>query len=97
MSGIFRDVYLESAGAFSVVEVAVSAGLDPSARDGQFLVNGQPVLVKGVNRHEMSPDTGYTVMGNSTGNFADYWDVFRRHPVLQGGFSRREPVNVAPG
>lgn len=161
MSGIFRDVYLESAGALSLVEVAVSAGLDPSARDGQFrldatvrssgasrrpslvvtltdalgrpafppgtvdrqiaadssevftvearvpgvrswsaeepylhqlllelqddqgrvveavplkvgfrraevrdgrfLVNGQPVLIKGVNRHEMSPDTGYTV------------------------------------
>jgi len=161
MSGIFRDVYLESAGALSLVEVAVSAGLDPSARDrqfrldatvrssgasrrcslvvtltdalgrpvlppgtvdrqlaadrrevitveagvpgvrpwsaeepylhqlllelqddqgrvveavplkvgfrraevrdGRFIVNGQPVLIKGVNRHEMSPDTGYSV------------------------------------
>ncbi len=25
-------------------------------------------------------------MGNSLGNFADYWDVFRSHPKLQGGF-----------
>ena len=25
-------------------------------------------------------------MGNSLGNFSDYWDVFREHPRLQGGF-----------
>ena len=25
-------------------------------------------------------------MGNSLGNFSDYWDVFRQHPRLQGGF-----------
>lgn len=25
-------------------------------------------------------------MGNSLGNFRDYWDVFRRYPKLQGGF-----------
>lgn len=25
-------------------------------------------------------------MGNSLGNFQDYWDVFRRYPKLQGGF-----------
>ncbi len=25
-------------------------------------------------------------MGNSLGNFADYWDVFRSHKKLQGGF-----------
>ena len=25
-------------------------------------------------------------MGNSLGNFADYWDAFRQHPRLQGGF-----------
>ena len=28
---------------------------------GQILVNGQPVLFKGVNRHEMDPLTGYVV------------------------------------
>lgn len=27
----------------------------------QLLVNGQPVLIKGVNRHEMDPDAGYAV------------------------------------
>ena len=28
---------------------------------GQLLVNGKPVLIKGVNRHEMSPDGAYNV------------------------------------
>jgi len=31
------------------------------AKGGQLLVNGQPVLFKGVNRHEMDPDHGYAV------------------------------------
>lgn len=30
-------------------------------RGSQFLVNGQPVLIKGANRHEMDPDGGYVV------------------------------------
>lgn len=30
-------------------------------RDGQLLVNGQPIYIKGVNRHEMDPDGGYVV------------------------------------
>lgn len=30
-------------------------------KDAQLLVNGQPVLIKGVNRHEMDPATGYHV------------------------------------
>ena len=25
-------------------------------------------------------------MGNSSGNLADYWEIFRREPLLQGGF-----------
>lgn len=29
--------------------------------NGQFLVNGKPVLVRGVNRHEFDPDSGYVV------------------------------------
>jgi beta-galactosidase len=29
--------------------------------DGQLLVNGKPVLIKGVNRHEHDPDTGHTI------------------------------------
>ena len=34
---------------------------DVVIRDGQLLVNGQPVLIKGANRHEMDPDYGYYV------------------------------------
>jgi beta-galactosidase/beta-glucuronidase len=30
-------------------------------KDGQFCVNGQPVTIRGVNRHEHDPDTGHTV------------------------------------
>jgi beta-galactosidase len=30
-------------------------------RDAQLLVNGKPILIKGVNRHEMDPDGGYHV------------------------------------
>ncbi len=30
-------------------------------KNAQFLVNGQPVLIKGVNRHETDPDHGYCV------------------------------------
>lgn len=30
-------------------------------KNSQILVNGQPVLFKGVNRHEMDPDYGYVV------------------------------------
>ena len=32
-----------------------------SIKNSQLLVNGQPVLIKGVNRHEMSPDGAYNV------------------------------------
>lgn len=30
-------------------------------KDGRFLVNGRPVYIKGVNRHEMDPDNGYVI------------------------------------
>ena len=30
-------------------------------KNKQFLVNGQPVLLKGANRHEIDPDAGYNV------------------------------------
>jgi len=34
-------------------------------KDGQLLVNGKPVLIKGVNRHEHDPDTGHYVSRES--------------------------------
>ena len=29
--------------------------------NGQLLLNGQPILIKGVNRHELDPDGGYVI------------------------------------
>ena len=34
-------------------------------KNGQLLVNGKPILIKGVNRHEHDPYTGHTVDGES--------------------------------
>lgn len=34
-------------------------------KDGQLLVNGTPILLRGVNRHEMDPDTGHYVTRES--------------------------------
>ena len=34
---------------------------DVEIKGGQLLVNGQPVLIKGADRHEMNPEKGYTV------------------------------------
>ena len=52
---------LRSAGR-EVEAVHVRVGFrNVEIRDGQLLVNGQPVLFKGVNRHEMDPGTGYYV------------------------------------
>jgi beta-galactosidase len=34
-------------------------------RNGQFLVNGKPVLIKGVNRHEHDPVTGHVISKKS--------------------------------
>ncbi|MGH9270044.1 MAG: glycoside hydrolase family 2 TIM barrel-domain containing protein, partial [Ilumatobacteraceae bacterium] len=34
--------------------------------DGQLLINGQPVVINGVNRHECHPDTGRTVTAADT-------------------------------
>jgi beta-galactosidase len=30
-------------------------------RDGKFLVNGRPIRLRGVNRHEIDPDTGHAI------------------------------------
>ena len=34
-------------------------------KDGQLCVNGQPICIRGVNRHEHDPDTGHTVSKGS--------------------------------
>ena len=45
-----------------VEAVAVRTGFRKvEIKNSQLLVNGQPVLIKGANRHEMDPDGGYVV------------------------------------
>ena len=54
-------VSLRSAGR-EVEAVDLGVGFrNVEIRDGLLLVNGRPVLIKGVNRHEMDPDNGYYV------------------------------------
>lgn len=43
-------------------EIPVKVGFRKvEIKDCQLLVNGQPVLIKGTNRHELDPDKGYVV------------------------------------
>ena len=43
-------------------ETSIEIGFrDVTIENGQLLVNGQPVLIKGANRHEMNPYKGYVV------------------------------------
>lgn len=45
-----------------VDEVALRVGFrEVEIKNGQMLVNGQPILIKGVNRHDHDPDTGQVV------------------------------------
>ena len=45
-----------------VEAVAVRTGFRKvEIKNSQLLVNGQPILIKGANRHEMDPDGGYVV------------------------------------
>lgn len=51
-----------SAGGKTLEVIPVKTGFRKvEIKGGQFLVNGQPVLLKGANRHEMDPDGGYVV------------------------------------
>lgn len=49
-----RDFITQRIG-FRHVEIGVHNGVE------QLLVNGQPILIKGVDRHEMDPDGGYVI------------------------------------
>jgi beta-galactosidase len=51
----------DEAGEVVEVERCVVGFRQVEIVEGQILVNGVPVLLKGVNRHEHDPDTGHTV------------------------------------
>ncbi len=48
--------------ATSYAQTAIKVGFRKvEIQNSQLLVNGQPILIKGANRHEMDPDAGYVV------------------------------------
>jgi beta-galactosidase len=65
------------------------AGLE---RNTDIVVPMYPGLQSMIDYAERYGDRPYIMceyahaMGNSVGNFTDYWDVIERYPVLQGGF-----------
>ena len=60
---LYKLTVSAAAGRKGVTETAsIEIGFrDVCIRDGQLLVNGKPVLIKGANRHEMNPYKGYVV------------------------------------
>lgn len=57
---------LKDAGGKTIETVSANIGFRKSEiKDGQLLVNGQPIYIKGVNRHEHDPDTGHTISRES--------------------------------
>lgn len=58
---------------------SLKAGLRRSeVKNGQLLVNGKPILIKGVNRHELSPTGGYVVTREDM--IRDI-QIFKRHNI----------------
>lgn len=60
------EVTLSSAGRTISVHRLRTGFRRSEVKDGQLLVNGQPVLFKGVNRHEIDPQTGHHVTRDGT-------------------------------
>ena len=61
-AGIARGVELTARDKAHLEDVRITPVLDSvEIRDAQLLVNGQPVLIKGADRHEMDPVGGYVV------------------------------------
>ena len=61
-SGNSVSLYLRAALQGSGEVIPIKVGFRKiELKNAQVLVNGQPVLFKGANRHEMDPDYGYVV------------------------------------
>ena len=53
-----KPIYVDAPYCYAVTKVGFRK---VEIKDSQLLVNGQPVYIKGVNRHELDPDGGYVV------------------------------------
>lgn len=59
---LYKLVATVKQGDKTVEVVPVNVGFRKvEIKNAQLLVNGQPILIKGVNRHELDPDGGYVV------------------------------------
>ncbi|MBD5308668.1 MAG: DUF4981 domain-containing protein [Bacteroides sp.] len=59
---LYKLVATVEQGGKTVEVVPVNVGFRKvELKNAQLLVNGQPILIKGVNRHELDPDGGYVV------------------------------------
>lgn len=59
---LYRLVASVSKGGKEIEATTVNVGFRKvEIKGAQLLVNGKPVLIKGVNRHELDPDGGYVV------------------------------------
>ena len=56
------SIGLEEGDNTPIATYAFKVGFKTSEiKDGQLLINGKPILVKGVNRHDHDPDTGHYI------------------------------------
>lgn len=55
-----RATFTPSKGKRQVIDLPVGFR-SVEVKDAQLLVNGKPVLIKGADRHELDPDSGYVV------------------------------------
>lgn len=53
-----KPIYVDDPYCYAVTKVGFRK---VEIKDSQLLVNGQPIYIKGVNRHELDPDGGYVV------------------------------------
>lgn len=56
-------------------------------KNGQMFLNGKPVLVKGVNRHEMDPDGGYVLSRGRMMQDISLMKRFNINAVRTGGYT----------
>ncbi len=62
----YLNLVLQNADGERLDAVSCNFGFrEVEIRDGQLLVNGRPILLKGTNRHEHDPDTGHTISRES--------------------------------
>ncbi len=59
-------------------------------KNGQFLVNGQPILIKGVNRHETDPKTGQVISRESMIKDIELMKLFNINSVRNSHYPNAE-------